>query len=180
MQKKILFFTQNPPLDKDAIHIWMGKTKLSHEMQLRHLLELYLGFPPPKFVTNSKGKLYLPDSPLHFNLSDSKEWLAIAFSWEAPVGIDIETIRPIEEMDQFIIDYFSKEEQAYIKEKDSIVRLFEIWSRKEACFKAMGIGLQDDMDRWNCCGKDWIFVNEVWVKSLPIGNNLAAAVAIYQ
>jgi len=178
VEKKVLFFTEQPPVDREAIHIWLGKTALPHEQSLRRLIGQYLGAPPPQMVTGPTGKLYLPDSPLHFNLSDADDWIAMAFSWEAPVGIDIETIRPIEGMEQVITDCFSPKEQAYVQEKDTLVRFWQIWNRKEACLKALGLGLQDDMRSWDCSGQDWISVDKVWVRSLPAPHNLSAAVAI--
>lgn len=185
MKKKVIFFTKDPPVDKKAIHIWLGKATLSHEQHLCQILKQYLGASPINLATTPKGKLYLPNSFLHFNLSDSEEWLAIALSWEAPVGVDIEKLRPVEDMEQMIADYFSLKEQAYvypekpISEEETLCRFWEIWNRKEACFKALGLGIQDGMNRWDCAGDDWVFVNEVWVRSLPIKHCLSAAIAIH-
>ena len=184
-EKERYFFTQKPPKDQSAIHIWLGKVNLSHEQHLRQVLSHYLDCPSVNIATSTEGKHYLPDSSLHFNLSDSDDWLAIALSWEAPVGIDIETIRPIDGTKQIILDNFSPNEQTFVNSpndsevNDYLGRFWEIWNRKEACLKALGIGLQDNMSHWDCCGEDWIFVNEVWVRSVPMGHNLSAAVAIH-
>lgn len=183
MRKKILFFTEKPPEDKTAIHIWLGKAVFSHEEHLRRIISQYLRSSNITFATEATGKLYLPGAPLHFNLSDSEDWLAIAFSWEAPVGIDIESIRPIDGMEQLVLDCFSPREQAYVyssgkRQEEALVRFWEIWNRKEACFKALGLGLQNKMDEWDCYGNDWIFVHGVWVRSLPNRHQLSAAVAI--
>jgi len=179
VKKKVLFFENKPPEDKTAIHVWVGKADLPHEKLLCHWLGTYLGASPIELSKTSTGKPYLPSSPLHFNLSDSDDWLAIAFSWEAPVGIDIETIRPIDGMEQLILDCFSSKEQAYVKQKDTLVRFWEIWNRKEACFKALGLGLQDNMADWDCSGNGWVSVNNTWVSSMPMKYNLSAAVAIH-
>ena len=180
VKKEIIFFDQKPPKDQSAIHIWLGKEEVSHDMHLRQILKEYLGVSSFKLITSSKGKQHLQDFPLHFNLSDSHGWLAIALSWEAPVGIDIESIRPIEEMDQMTQDYFSLDEQKYVKDSknESLLRFWEVWSRKEACLKALGIGLQDHMDKWDCFGKGWILVNDIWVRSVPTQKDLSLAVAI--
>jgi hypothetical protein len=184
MKKKVLFFTKRPPADPHAIHIWLGKTTLSHEQHLCEILGRYLGAAPTHLAISSTGKPYLPNSPLHFNLSDSGDWLALALSWEAPVGIDIEKLRAVEEMDEIVADHFSLKERMYvypakpIDERRRIRRFWEIWNRKEACVKALGLGLQDGMNRWDCSGKDWIFVNGVWVRSMPIKHHLSVAVAV--
>ena len=185
MQKKVVFFTQKPPEDKKAIHIWLGRVTCSHEQHLCRILKQYLGSSPINLAASPTGKLYLPNSPLHFNLSDSEDWVAVALSWEAPVGIDIEKIRPIEGMEQIVEDCFSSKERDYlypkktISKKEMLHRFWEIWNRKEACFKALGSGLQDEMNRWDCSGDGWIFVNNLCVRSVPVKHHLSAAVAIH-
>ncbi|HSX14174.1 MAG TPA: 4'-phosphopantetheinyl transferase superfamily protein [Chlamydiales bacterium] len=179
MKKKILFFTQDPPADTHAIHVWLGASTGSHEEILYQILCRYLK-APFHLERTSKGKLYIPNSPLNFNLSDCQEHLAICFNWGSPVGIDIEIIRPIEEMKQIIQDHFSWKEQAYIYacKTKKIARFWEIWNRKEACLKALGIGLQDNMKEWDCSGKNWILVKRTYVRSIPVPYKLSAAVAI--
>lgn len=180
MKKEVIFFTETPPDDKTAIHVWLGQSTLPHQKLLKQFLKLYLGTSPSRLAKNPNGKLYLPRSPLHFNLSDCDEWTAIAFSWEGPIGIDIETIRPIEEIEQILLDHFSAKERDYINSSAThrCERFWEIWNRKEACFKALGLGLQDNMQEWDCSGEGWIFVDKVWVRSLPLRGNLSTAIAI--
>lgn len=88
MNKKILFFTDTPPQDKTAIHIWFGSVTVSHEEALTLILKKYLDTTVPPLKKTAEGKLYLPNGPLHFNLSDTGDSLAIALSWQSPVGID--------------------------------------------------------------------------------------------
>ncbi|MCB1085037.1 MAG: 4'-phosphopantetheinyl transferase superfamily protein [Chlamydiia bacterium] len=184
MDKQVLFFHDEPPRDNEAIHIWLGAPTASHEMALHQVLSRYLGTSSFTIDENAQGKHYLLDSSLHFNLSHSGEWLAIALSWEAPVGVDIEVIRPIDGVKQLILDHFSAKEQAYIGIPDiwdrdeACFRFWEIWSRKEACLKALGIGLQESLKGWDCFGDDWVNVNKVWVKSVPTKYPLSLAVAI--
>jgi len=172
MQKEIRFFKKQLPKDKDAIHIWIGKSDLPHDRLISQLIGQNLDIK-----ALPSGKPYFLNSSLYFNLSDTEDWIAIAFSWQVPIGIDIETIRPVEGMDRLISDYFSSKEQAYVKEKDALTRFWKIWNRKEACLKTLGLGLQDNMARWDCLGDGWIFVNNVWVQSLSIKNNLSGAIA---
>lgn len=178
MKKEILFFAEDPPRDKNAIHVWFGQTDLPHEEFLRGLVGRYLGAAPKDLATTSEGKLYLPDQSLYFNLSDSDGWLAVAFSWKKAIGIDIERVYPIDEMDQVVVNCFSSREQEYVKEKDSLVRFWEIWNRKEACCKARGVGLQDNMKEWDCFGDGWVPVKDTWVRSLSLNSSFSGAVAI--
>lgn len=180
MKKPVLLFTDAPPEDKTALHVWIGKATLSHQEHLQQILRKYLKGAPLKLESNAAGKPFLPGIPLYFNLSDAEDWLAIVLSWEAPVGIDIEIVRPIEGMDQLITDCFAPREQAYVNAsgKGRDLRFWQIWNRKEACFKALGLGLQDRMKEWDCFGDDWIHVNKVWVRSIPVKSPLSTAVAI--
>lgn len=180
MDPKILFFTDKPPEDREAIHIWLGKPAFSHEDLLQELVGRYLGPSfPQKILYSNTRKPYLAGTPLHFNLSDVQEWVAVAFHWNRPVGIDIERIQPVERMEQLIQELFSLEEQQYVQEKEPLLRFWEIWTRKEACLKALGIGLQDNMREWSCAGRrPWTIVKNVAVHSLPMPPSLAAAVAI--
>ncbi len=182
MNKQLIFFTDTPPEDKTAIHIWLGQSDLSHEHSLRSIIAQYLGSSAFQLSKGPTGKLHLPSACLHFNLSDCQEWVAIALSWQAPVGIDIEKIRPIEEMEPLICDSYAPREQAYVHAakngEETLVRFWQIWNRKEACLKALGLGLQDNMAQWDCSGDGWIFVNRVWVRSVPLEHPLSAAVAI--
>ena len=176
--KKILFFTDIPPQDKTAIHIWVGDAKASHEETLMYILKKYFNKQLPPLSKTPEGKPYFPDFPLHFNLSDTGGYLAIAFSWQSPVGIDIEQIRPVDEMLSLIANYFSPKEQAYVKAQDSLIRFWEIWNRKEAVCKALGVGLQNDLPFWDCSGENWILVHNVWVQSIQIAEGISSAIAI--
>jgi len=178
MNQKIIFFKETPPQDKTAIHVWFGTQEVSHEESLLSVLKKYFDTPLPPLAKTAEGKLYLPNSPLHFNLSDTEGYLAIVLSWQAPVGIDIEQIREVEEIDSLIANYFSPEEQAYIKKEDTLIRFWEIWNRKEAVCKALGIGLQNDLSSWDCLGKEWILVHNVWVHSIQIREGISSAIAI--
>jgi hypothetical protein len=175
MRKAIQFFSHTLPKDQDPIHVWVGKSPLPHDQLIVQLA----GHHHP-IEKSPAGKPYFPSESIHFNLSDTEDWLAVVFSWQTPVGIDIELIRPIDGMDQMILDCFSAKEQAYVKEKNILLRFWEIWNRKEACFKALGLGLQDNMASWECLGPDWTLVNRVWVRSLPLKNNLSGAVAFHE
>lgn len=182
MHKSILFFQDDPPQDKKAIHVWLGKVAMSHDLLLHSLIQRYLGSSPFTLAKSAQGKPYLPDGSLHLSLSDSEEWVAVAFSFEAPVGIDIEMIRPLEEMEWIIRDSFSKREQALFHNKmteaEKVDQFWQIWTRKEACAKTLGQGLLEDFQKWDCPDAGWSCVNGIWVRSIESGHGLATSVAI--
>ncbi len=108
--------------------------------------------------TTPKGKPYLPDSRIHFNLSHSRNIALIAVSTVAPVGIDVEHPREFRSPDALAQRICSERELASVLTPAQLLRL---WVRKEAVVKGMGDGLArplnevdvlDDnvADGWQC------------------------------
>ena len=95
-----------------------------------------------RFSTNSHGKPMLLNAPaLHYNLSHSGPHIVCAIS-DRPVGIDIEEMRPVNL--KIAERFFSADEMHYIFKApaDMQARLFfEIWTKKEAYVKYLGLGL---------------------------------------
>lgn len=100
---------------------------------------------------------------LHFNISHSSDLVVFAYGNEL-MGVDIEKIDGLK-LD--IIEYFHPLEQRYIfasLNKDDA--FYEIWAKKEAFLKALGVGLNstESLDTFNCVedailynGKNWFF-----------------------
>jgi len=114
---------------------------------LRKLLSGYLGIPPNlvKIGRQEKGKPYSIDDPnLNFNMSNSGQLVAIAFSYDGEVGIDIEQIRPLPDLDEMINANFSANEIRFIttKLKEKLNRFFRFWTIKESYLKAIGEGMR--------------------------------------
>lgn len=98
----------------------------------------------PRFAYGEHGKPFLADYPtLHFNLSHCKGAVACAISTK-PVGVDIETYRPIKES---IINYAMSEAEARrIRQAACPERAFTIlWTQKEALVKLTGEGLNREL-----------------------------------
>lgn len=114
---------------------------------LRHLLGVYLGCPPHdlELVTNQYGKPALADEPaLQFNLSHSDDRILHAFAWDRRVGVDVETIRPVKDLEQMAAYAFTPRERARffsLPQSQQIPAFFNCWTRKEAFMKAVGMGL---------------------------------------
>lgn len=94
------------------------------------------------FETGEKGKPFLHDSKIHFNISHSGEWIVAAFS-EKELGIDIELIK---EPNYNVAKRFFSETE--IQNLFSITDIelkkqlfFEYWTIKESYLKAIGTGL---------------------------------------
>lgn len=117
---------------------------------LRTILASYLPMPAAslRIVNGRHGKPHLAGDgqSLHFNLTHSDGWAAVAVSRAVDVGIDIERLRPIEA--GFAGRYFSTIERqslAQLPDYEQPEGLVRCWTRKEAVLKAQGVGLLGDL-----------------------------------
>jgi 4'-phosphopantetheinyl transferase len=117
---------------------------------MRVLLGRYLGIDPRRVELrrSAHGKpeaLQLGPGPrLRFNLSDSEDLALFAATLDADVGVDVERLRPVPEMERIARDHFSEREQAELAAVPAARReraFFACWTRKEAWLKARGEGL---------------------------------------
>jgi len=127
---------------------------------LRHSLSAVLGGDPAhwRFATGEFGKPYLIDPPpgcdLRFNLSHTRNQVAVALALGAEVGVDVEACERAEGFDMEIADaYFAKDEAALLRAiKDETLRrqqFLRLWTLKEACIKATGRGLSQPLDAFS-------------------------------
>lgn len=118
---------------------------------LRRLLGCWLGQHPSqvKLGYGPHGKPYLmSEQSRYFNVSHSEDIAVIALSEVVPVGVDVERVRDLPDMDSLARTIFNAEENAQLRERDgqiNIHRFFAGWTRKEAVLKAKGTGLFDSL-----------------------------------
>lgn len=105
------------------------------------------------FGADRYGKpfLLLPNgtTPPHFSLAHSRGLVACVVSSDGAVGIDVEPVDAAIDVDHIASRFFSAEEsdalQRYpITERPS--RFCELWTLKEALFKAVGTGLSSGLN----------------------------------
>jgi 4'-phosphopantetheinyl transferase len=120
---------------------------LSHGC-LRALLGLYLGIPPRDvefgYGTRSKPFIDRPTTELRFNQSDSGDLVAFAFTAGCEIGMDIEEVRPLSELESVVANVFTPREIVELRRIDTSLQqeaFFATWTRKEAYVKALGDGL---------------------------------------
>ncbi|HEY0976565.1 MAG TPA: 4'-phosphopantetheinyl transferase superfamily protein [Flavobacteriales bacterium] len=115
---------------------------------LRELLGRYLGMAARevRMERGEFGKPFLSDSSLHFNLSDTKDALLVAFQEGSPIGADIETMHRRTDHEAVGRHFFTPDEVASIPPgEEGKHRFLELWTRKEAVLKACGVGIMDDL-----------------------------------
>jgi 4'-phosphopantetheinyl transferase len=126
---------------------------------LRHILATYARTRAADlaFGTGEHGKPYLLErdgtaSSLEFNVSDAGEYALVAVAMQRAVGVDIETIRQIEDADDIIEQHFSAIERAAYRRlapEQRLIAFFTAWTRKEAYVKAVGRGLNLPLDSFS-------------------------------
>lgn len=117
---------------------------------LRHILGRYLNRGPSdiRFGQNPFGKPFLDETesatPLAFNMSHSGALVVIALSVDRNIGVDVEEIRPIDDIAAIAESHFTPEECRFIFSHalpQQERAFFRCWTRKEAYVKAVGRGL---------------------------------------
>lgn len=122
---------------------------------LRTLLGAYLATPPARlaFTYGERGKPDLAAAgagpPLFFNLSNSHELALLGVTREREVGVDLEHLKPMAELDKIAERFFAPPESATLLDLPPAEReraFFRCWTRKEAYLKAVGVGLAAPLD----------------------------------
>lgn len=123
-----------------------GQRFLASRHALRRLLAHTLGCDAGEVAlgTDSRGKPVVLGAPLHFSLSRSGGQALIGTSRTAPVGVDLEQVRSVPDAAALVREHFTAEEREHYgtAPPDARDRRFlECWTRKEACVKAVGVGV---------------------------------------
>lgn len=119
---------------------------------LRTLLGHYLDVPSVsvRFKYGSRGKPELAaPSPIDFNVSHSGGLAVFAFTIGCKVGVDIEQIRALHDMQSIADRFFCSDEATELMSLMANQRklgFYLCWTRKEAYIKAMGDGLSARLD----------------------------------
>jgi 4'-phosphopantetheinyl transferase len=117
---------------------------------LRAILSLYLDVAPSK-VRLAYGRYDKPflargshDRRLSFNLAHRRGIALYAVTSEGGVGVDIEYVELLADLEGLTTTYFSERELdglRVVPESERLLAFFTGWTRKEAFLKALGEGL---------------------------------------
>ena len=125
---------------------------------LRQLVAAELDMDPrePAIEVGTYGKPRLTGecalSGLQFNVSHSGDVAVIVLTRSRHVGVDVEVVRPLADMDVLVEQNFSRREREEYAELHSDMRtiaFFNCWTRKEALIKAWGYGLSYPLDQFD-------------------------------
>lgn len=125
---------------------------------LRTILGWYLDIEPSRleFSYGPQGKPFLAtqvkDQILQFNLTHSHELALFAFTYDREIGIDLEFIRPMSDLEGVATRFFSAKENVALNKiatNHKVEAFFNCWTRKEAYIKARGEGLSMPLDEFD-------------------------------
>jgi 4'-phosphopantetheinyl transferase len=114
---------------------------------LRCIVGIYSGRDPRtiQFEYGPHGKPELGNGGrLHFNLSHSGDLAVIGLALDSSIGVDVEHVRPVPELEGVARRFFRLEEAESILRssgEERIKAFFRIWTRKESMLKLTGEGL---------------------------------------
>lgn len=131
----------------------------------RAVLSRYVGADPRSLsferAPRGKPRLAAPQSGgLRFSVSRSGSLGVVAVARGLEVGVDVERIEPRRALGPIAERLFSEQEAAELRllpEADRVRRFFELWTRKEAHAKALGVGLAVSLDRLGVEATGWSF-----------------------
>lgn len=117
---------------------------------MRRILASETGRQPDNlaFLASEYGKPALADASIHFNLSHSGDHAVLATSFEAEVGIDIEShTTDTRRIANLVLTGREMEAFSSLPVLAQDAAFLRVWTRKEALLKAAGCGLALDPRR---------------------------------
>ena len=156
--------------------------RMSYEVShgaLRVLLAQYLNCSPGElgFTFGPKGKPALRgDSRLRFNMSHSGELAVYAVAFDCEVGVDVEKVRDLSDLEAIAERFFSPAEASELLSiSEPALRqaaFYRCWTRKESYIKSIGDGLSMGLDQFQVT-----LLPGVPARLVHIGNDTRAASA---
>jgi 4'-phosphopantetheinyl transferase len=141
----------------------------------RALLARYTGTAPSQLVFEHGPHGKPRVAGLEHNLSHAADAALLAVTHDLAVGVDIERMDAGLDIVALGETVFAPDEVAIGRDRRGFLR---VWCRKEACLKATGVGLIDDLTTVSVAGDRVDVVgNTVYVQDLRVGANHAGALA---
>jgi 4'-phosphopantetheinyl transferase len=108
---------------------------------------------------NGKPRLIHPFMDLRFNVSHSHDLALIGITLGREIGVDVERVQQEILFEEIAAHYFEPTEVWELRTmppEERVWKFFDFWTRKEACLKASGRGLdglgKPDENQWGVRG----------------------------
>lgn len=115
---------------------------------IREILSDALETPSVEIDVTERGKPFLKNGALKFNMSHADDLMLVALSPSVDVGVDVEPIRPMDDPDGIVRRFFAPREwieYSHIEPDERLHSFFAAWTRKEAVLKMTGDGIAHRM-----------------------------------
>ncbi|OTQ56019.1 4'-phosphopantetheinyl transferase family protein [Gilliamella apis] len=97
---------------------------------------------PPIIIGDNSRPCFLQHNLPDFNISHSKDWVAVAISLNGRVGIDIEVARQRKNYLNIAESIFANDEyQWMLKQSDTLTAFWQLWTLKESALKLYAKGV---------------------------------------
>ena len=97
---------------------------------------------PPIIIGDNSRPCFLQHNLPDFNISHSKDWVAVAISLNGSVGIDIEVARQRKNYLNVAESIFADDEYQWIlKQSDTLAAFWQLWTLKESALKLYAKGV---------------------------------------
>lgn len=142
------------------------------DVLIRNILcdELSINNENLEFATNSYGKPYLKNYNKNFNISHSGDYVVGVVDSDL-VGIDIEEIKPMDDMFDIAKSFFTETENKWLEslhEDKKVLGFYKIWTAKESYLKLLGVGLSKKTNSFSVVIED---NNKIHIKDKNTSNN---------
>lgn len=124
------------------------KAFIASQSLVRKVLSVALDCAPESvpILHPANGKPGMLEQGIQFNISHCENWSAVAWSAESPVGVDVEIIRPVRNMEEIVSNFFPPIAQRAFRGAAPRYKaqvFFRWWAQIEAALKASGRELDD-------------------------------------
>lgn len=144
----------------NRIHVPKARNQyMKARSAMRKILGMYLRESPKQIELSYTNyhKPYLECNPrgIEFNISHSSSYALCVVSQNRLVGIDLERMKPLDDLDQLVKSIFTPKELKKYSETPKSKRqayFYRAWSRKEAFVKAQGKGFFHPVDELDLAG----------------------------
>jgi phosphopantetheinyl transferase len=125
-----------------TVHVWLAPAGADRRSEAHDLLRALAGtlVDDPVLRHDTAGRPRIPGLAVSITYSDGL--IAVAASYDGPLGIDLEDIRP-RAFAPLANRWFDPHELEWMAEQpDQLTAFLHLWTAKEAVGKALGLGLR--------------------------------------
>lgn len=126
-------------------------SRLQSHLLKRIIIGYFSGIDPSWLIFQSlpKGKPYVVNAPLSFNVTHTREYIAISIvpSSSIDIGVDVESLKSIPEDEAYLIAslvLIPEEMTIFLAHENPTEYLLQCWTIKESIMKACGLGIYCD------------------------------------